>query len=83
MTGHPDHITVGHWATLAATLAAGRPRVLHTTKTGEWAERFAHLHEHVPVFGPEGPPHTEEADLAFAITLSPCSLDQKIVALPR
>jgi LmbE family N-acetylglucosaminyl deacetylase len=81
MTGHPDHITVGHWATVAATLATGRPRVLHATKTAYWAERFAHLHERVPVFGPKGPPRTEEADLAFAITLSPCYLDQKMVAL--
>jgi LmbE family N-acetylglucosaminyl deacetylase len=81
MTGHPDHIAVGHWATVAATLVASRPRVLHATKTAHWAEHFARLHERVPVFGPEGPPRTDEADLAFAITLSSCSLDQKMVAL--
>lgn len=81
MTGHPDHVTVGHWATVAATLASGRPRVLHATKTADWAEHFASLHERVPVFGPQGPPRTEEADVAFAITLSPCHLDQKMVAL--
>jgi len=81
MTGHADHIAVGQWATVAASLAAGRPRVLHATKTAHWAERFACVHERVPVFGPEGPPRTEEADLAFAITLSACSLDQKMVAL--
>ena len=81
MTGHPDHIAVGHWATVAATLAGGRPRVLHATKTADWAERFAQLHERVPVFGPEGPPRTEEADLAFAITFSSFSLDQKMAAL--
>jgi len=81
MTGHPDHVAVGHWATVAATLADGQPRVLHATKTAHWAERFARLHERVRVFGPEGPPRTEEADLAFAITLSACSLDQKMVAM--
>ena len=81
MTGHPDHITVGRWATVAATRAVGRPRLLYATKTAHWAERFARLHERVAVFGPEGPPRTEEADLAFAITLSPCDLDRKMVAL--
>jgi LmbE family N-acetylglucosaminyl deacetylase len=81
MTGHPDHVAVGRWGTVAATQAAGRPRVLHATKTREWAERFAYLHERAPVYGPEGPPRTEEADLAFAISLSQSSLDQKMTSL--
>src|SRR6476619_3156004 len=41
MTGHPDHITVGHWATVAAAQASSPPRVLHATKTADWADHFA------------------------------------------
>jgi LmbE family N-acetylglucosaminyl deacetylase len=81
MTGHADHIAVGGWATVAARLAGSRPRVLHATKTVEWTEHFAHLHALVPVFGPDGPPRTEDADLAFAMSLSPDALDRKVVAL--
>jgi LmbE family N-acetylglucosaminyl deacetylase len=81
MTGHPDHIAVGRWATVAAAQASSHPRVLHATKTADWADHFAYLHERVAAFGPEGPPRTDESDLAFAITLSSSQLDQKMTAL--
>jgi len=81
ITGHPDHIAVGHWATVAASVASSRPRVLHATTTRQWADRFADLHDLVPVFGSAGPPRTSEADLALAIDLSSCYVDQKMTAL--
>jgi LmbE family N-acetylglucosaminyl deacetylase len=81
MTGHADHVAVGHWATVAAGALEHRPRVLHATKTAGWADRFAFLHALVPVFGPDGPPRTCDEDLTFAIDLSDRLLDRKIASL--
>ncbi len=40
-TFHEDHIAVGCWTTLACRAASWTPRLLYTTNTPEWAQRFA------------------------------------------
>ena len=40
-TGHPDHITLCRWTTLAVEQLAGpRPTLLYSTKSASWADRF-------------------------------------------
>jgi LmbE family N-acetylglucosaminyl deacetylase len=79
MTGHPDHVTIGRWATAAAH--ARGAAVLHATTTAAWAATYADLHAALGVFGPAGPPLTAEDDLAVAIDLPPTLLDRKLAAL--
>jgi LmbE family N-acetylglucosaminyl deacetylase len=81
MTGHPDHIAVGQWATAAAAAARKRPRLLYATKTKEWREEHADLHRRVPIFGPEGPPATPPHEVALALELQGSALDRKLAAL--
>jgi LmbE family N-acetylglucosaminyl deacetylase len=79
MTGHPDHVAIGRWAT-----AAGHARgatVLHATTTATWATTFAELHARFEVFGPDGPPRAAEGDLAMSIDLPGPLLDRKLAAL--
>lgn len=78
MTGHPDHIAVGEWATRAARQLLGdRCRILVATKTPAWAVRFAEVNH---VFEVE-PPSTEPEQLALHVALDDATLDRKIAAL--
>jgi len=81
MTGHPDHIAVGRWATVAAGRARRRPRLLHAAKTIAWRESHTDLHRRVPVFGPDGPQAVEPSEVAFALRLCGAALDRKMTAL--
>jgi LmbE family N-acetylglucosaminyl deacetylase len=81
MTGHPDHIAVGRWATSAAALARYRPRLLYATKTIAWRDLYAAVHRRLLIFGPEGPPVVDERDVALALVLRGTALDRKVAAL--
>jgi LmbE family N-acetylglucosaminyl deacetylase len=81
MTGHPDHITVGRWATAAARAARHRPRLLYATKTVAWGDTYADLHGRLPIFGPDGPPAAQRDEVALALELRGATLDRKIAAL--
>ena len=81
MTGHPDHIAVGRWATTAAEGARHRPRLLYATKTVAFRDMYADLHRRMPIFGPDGPPAVERNEVAFALELRGAALDRKIAAL--
>ena len=39
-TCHPDHIATGRWTTLACRSLPAPPRLLYSTNTPEWVERF-------------------------------------------
>jgi LmbE family N-acetylglucosaminyl deacetylase len=39
-TGHPDHIAVSRWSTLACARSASPPRLLYSTKSVEWSAEF-------------------------------------------
>jgi LmbE family N-acetylglucosaminyl deacetylase len=81
MTGHPDHIAVGRWATSAATAARRRPIVLYATKTTAWRDTYADLHARLPIFGPQGPPGVDRWEVAVSLELGGAELDRKIAAL--
>lgn len=81
MTGHPDHVAVGQWATAAVAGARSRPRLLYATKTAAWGERHAELHSRLPIFGPEGPPAVEPDRLALALEVRGEALGRKLAAL--
>lgn len=81
MTGHPDHIQVGEWATTAALVSLSQPRVLHATMTTGWADQFAALNDAHGVFGPAGPPRTPTRELALQLQLEDHLLDRKMAAL--
>ncbi len=79
MTGHPDHIAIGEWATKAAAMVGGdRCQVLAATKTPDWLEAFAQVNE--GIIAPD-PPCTPLADLALCVHLEGDELDTKIRAL--
>jgi LmbE family N-acetylglucosaminyl deacetylase len=79
MTGHPDHIAIGDWATdAAATVRGDRCRVLAATKTPDWLATFAHVNE--GIIAPD-PPCTPPEDLALCVHLEGDLLDTKIQAL--
>lgn len=79
MTGHPDHVAIGRWATVVARAAGAR--VLHATTTASWADAFSAVHERFGVFGPAGPPRADDADLALALELDGPLLERKVAAL--
>jgi LmbE family N-acetylglucosaminyl deacetylase len=81
MTGHPDHIAVGRWATAAVAGARSQARLLYATKTAAWRDAHAELHRRVPVFGPEGPPAAQPGPNVLALELRGDALDRKIAAL--
>jgi LmbE family N-acetylglucosaminyl deacetylase len=79
ITGHPDHVAVGRWATQAGRELGAT--VLHATTTDDWADQHAELHARFEVFGPAGPPRSAEHELALAVDLPPRLLDRKVAAL--
>lgn len=79
VTGHPDHVTIGQWASRAAAIVRGdRCRVFAVTKTPDWLDRFAEVN-HGIIASP--PPRTPPDDLALHIRLPERDLDLKIRAL--
>ena len=76
ITGHDDHITVGHATTLASQ-QVGLGRLLYATMTDEYLHQFADLHAQLGVFMDTPPPGTPEPELAFAVDLAEPELDRK------
>lgn len=78
MTGHPDHTTVSRWTSAALDRAGAAARLLHATKTIEWAEAFAELN--MDVF-PPGLPPTTPASEAVTVDLDADVLERKVRSL--
>lgn len=81
VTGHPDHITVGRWAWIAARRAAPGARVLRAAKDADWIRQFRELHERLEVFEPGYPLATPQDRLSVRLELSDGLLDRKVAAL--
>ena len=81
MTGHPDHVAVSSWATAPWERTGRKARLLYATTTDAFADRFAHLHDQLDVFGPGLPMRTLEEDLALTVRLTGAHLDTKMAAL--
>lgn len=78
MTGHPDHVAVGDWATRAVAESGLDIRVLAATKTQAWYDEFPAVT--VEVF-PDGGPCTVPGELAAEIEIDGELLDRKVRAL--
>ncbi|MDQ1641491.1 MAG: N-acetyl-D-myo-inositol-2-amino-2-deoxy-alpha-D-glucopyranoside deacetylase [Actinomycetota bacterium] len=64
MTGHPDHISAGRWATAAFAAAAPEgARLAYATNTPEWLASFRAGLDAVGAFMGAEPPCTPESDL--------------------
>jgi LmbE family N-acetylglucosaminyl deacetylase len=83
MTGHPDHRTVSAWATAAVHWSGPRtaPRLLYTTKTARWCDRFDALHRTLDLFPTGLPPRVGVDDVAVDLFLPDDLLDRKLAAL--
>lgn len=80
VTGHPDHRTVGWWASLAA-MAEGGIRVLHAAKATTWTTEFAGLHARARIAEPGHPVPTPDRELVVDLELDGEALDRKVAAL--
>ncbi len=81
ITGHPDHLAVSRWATLAA---GDRTEVLYGTMTDEFTDRHRDLHDRLGLFSgcPGGMPSSvQSADLALRVRLDHDELVRKRAAL--
>lgn len=80
VTGHPDHVAVGHWAQHAARRVLGeRCRVLAPTSTAELLEPFAQVNALVYQWGP--PPCVEPEEVVLDVRLWGEVLDRKVRSL--
>ena len=84
ITGHPDHITVGHWtrdAFAAAGLDRSESQLLEATSTVGHHARFAELEHRLGVYVGEPATPAEEDALAVHARLDGPLLDRKLHAL--
>jgi len=83
ITGHSDHITVGHWVGQAVAQSDPRPAVYHATISEEWYQKVGkQWDEQFDVFFNIDPPVTvpdAEVDLRFLLTKE--LLARKLAAL--
>lgn len=80
VTGHPDHVAVGHWAQHAARRVLGeRCRVLAPTFTAELLEPFTQVNAVVYEWAP--PPSVDPEDVVLDVRLDGEILDRKVRAL--
>ncbi len=83
-TGHPDHIAACRWATLAvARSELVGVRLLHSTRSPDWAERFTSGFDRSQITMVEDlePEATEFDDLAVWFSCDDDLLDRKVRAL--
>lgn len=83
MTGHPDHVAVGRWTSLAVTFSRHRPRILHAAVTPAESMRQRSVNEALGAFAPGYPRTTPAADLALRLLLDDELLDLKLAALRK
>ena len=86
-TGHPDHIAVCRWSTLACAALAGdgtsTPRLLYATKSPAWNDEFFANVDPADVMMVEGmkPEAVPTDDMAVWLTCEGDLLDRKVRAL--
>lgn len=81
MTGHPDHIAVSRWVTMAVGRTQRPIRVLYATTTADFVRRWEAVHRDLDVFGDGLPLSTPSRDIAVEVQLDEAELDRKFVAL--
>ena len=83
-TGHPDHISACRWATLAFDQVAPKgSRLLYSTKTRPWAERFMTGVDSSQIMMVEDlePERVDPETLAVWLTCDDAMLERKVTAL--
>ena len=83
-TGHPDHISACRWATLAYDrVAPGDCRLLYSTKTTAWEDRFLGGVDRSQIMMVEGleAERVEPDELSMWLTCDETLLDRKVAAL--
>ena len=81
-TCHPDHIASGRWTTLACRSVPAPPRLLYSTNTPEWVERFESAVARDDVMMVDVPyPTTPPADLAVRFVADDALTDRKLAVL--
>jgi LmbE family N-acetylglucosaminyl deacetylase len=82
-TGHPDHIAVSRWSTLACAAASSPPRLLYSTKSPEWNAMFFSVVPAGQVMMVDGrwPEEIPTGQLAVWLTCAGELLDRKVRAL--
>jgi LmbE family N-acetylglucosaminyl deacetylase len=82
-TGHPDHIAASRWTTIAVESAARGSRLLYSTKTRGWAERFMSdaRRDDVLMVPDLQPERVDPAALAVWLTCDDDLLKTKVQAL--
>ena len=81
MTGHPEHIAVSRWTSLAGRRTGTEARVLHATKSRDHLERFGDVYERFNVFFAGPAPWHPVEELAWERHLEGPDLDAKVAAL--
>jgi LmbE family N-acetylglucosaminyl deacetylase len=83
-TFHDDHITVGQWTTLACRAASWQPRLLYSTNTPEWIERFtAAVAMDGVMMSDAEPAFTSPEDLAVCFVADDAIAERKASALRK
>lgn len=82
-TGHPDHIAVCRWSTLACARASTPPRLLYMTKSPEWNTLMATVIDPAQIMMVEGmrPEETPTEEMAVWLRCAGAMLDRKVRAL--
>jgi LmbE family N-acetylglucosaminyl deacetylase len=82
-TGHPDHIAVSRWSTLACARASTPPRLLYATKSPEWNAHMATVIDPAQIMMVEGmrPEEIPTDEMAVWFTCEGAMLDRKVRAL--
>jgi LmbE family N-acetylglucosaminyl deacetylase len=79
ITGHPDHISVGRWAT-AAWAHVGNGQLFYATSTESFMARHRDVHERLGLFD-DTSPRLPDAEIEFDIRLSKDELAVKRIVL--
>jgi LmbE family N-acetylglucosaminyl deacetylase len=81
ITGHPDHISVGRWATAAHAVAAPNALLAYATYTPGWLERFRPGLDKVGAFMGSEPPSNPVDGLVIHEVFDGEVLDAKLRAI--
>jgi LmbE family N-acetylglucosaminyl deacetylase len=79
ITGHPDHITVGRWAT-AAWANVGVAELFYATSTESFLARYRDVHERLGIFD-DTSPRLADTEIDFEIRLDDDEISLKRIVL--
>ena len=81
ITGHPDHVAVGWWTTLAVRRLAESPQLLYATMVRDFVDRHRRRYPELPLTVEGDPVAVDATSLALRIVPSPDERRRKRAAL--